>query len=139
MDAFSNFLKVNGLKRKQIAEFLDVSPAFISQITSGDRSLPPEQLAKIKQNTFGWDYSMLLSEPQNESDVQMEKLIAVYKRAFDSEEKTFIGYLLKQIEDKDILICELYKKIGMLETKLELARKGEIASVATGSSDVNAV
>lgn len=50
---FAKFLSINGIKRKDIAAFLGVSGAFISQITSGDRPLPEDKLAMIKANAYG--------------------------------------------------------------------------------------
>lgn len=145
MSDFAKFLKVNGLKRKDIASFLGVSGAFITQISSGDRPLPEEKLAMIKANDFGWDISMLT--PGHEHyDPQREKLLAVYKRMYPSDDNSLIGYLQRQVEDKDRLIQNLYQQIGMLEAKnqmleeqLEQARKGETASIVTGFSAADAV
>ena len=59
MNDFANFLLTNKLKRKDIAAFLGVSGSFITQLTNGDRSLPSEKLAMIRENAYGWDISML--------------------------------------------------------------------------------
>lgn len=123
MTNFAKFLSVNGLKRKDIANFLGVSGAFITQISSGCRNLPDEKLAMIKANAYGWDISMLI-QPEN----------AVTS---NPEPDGLVGYLQRKVDDQELLIRELYKQIGMLEEKLELARKGEIASVVAGSSDAN--
>ena len=145
MSNFAKFLKVNGLKRKDIASFLGVSGAFITQISSGDRPLPEEKLAMIKANDFGWDISMLIPE-QEHYDAMMEKTLSVYKRFYSSDDNSLMGYLQRQVEDKDRLIQNLYQQIGMLEAKnqmleeqLEQARKGETASIVTGSSAADAV
>ena len=50
-----------------------------------------------------------------------------------------VDYLTRKVSDQEVLIRELYQQIGMLEAKLDLARKGEIASVVGGSSDASAV
>ena len=149
MNDFAKFLSVNGLKRKDIASFLGVSGAFITQISSGDRPLPEEKLAMIKANAYGWDISMLTHQRRplelldsirgKSRDVTQEKLRSAVEKALNPEEKFLIGYLERKVEDKDRLIRELYQKIGMLEAKLELARKGEIAGTATGSSDADVV
>lgn len=138
MSNFAKFLKVNGLKRKDIASFLGVSGAFITQISSGDRPLPEEKLAMIKANDLGWDISMLIPE-QEHYDAMMKKTLSVYKRFYSSDDNSLIGYLQRQVEDKDRLIQNLYQQIGMLEAKLDLARKGEIASGAAGSLSADAV
>lgn len=126
MNAFAKFLLVNKLKRKDVASFLGVSGAFITQISSGDRPLPEEKLALIKANAYGWDFSMLT---QQESSHQ-EDAIA---------EKGLVDYLERKVENQDALIRELYQKIGMLEAKLDLTRKGETVNVVVGSSDATAV
>ena len=145
MSNFAKFLKVNGLKRKDIASFLGVSGAFITQISSGDRPLPEEKLAMIKANDHGWDISMLIPE-QEHYDAMMEKTLSVYKRFYSSDDNSLMGYLQRQVEDKDRLIQNLYQQIGMLEAKnqmleeqLEQARKGETASIVTGFSAADAV
>lgn len=125
MTNFAKFLSINGLKRKDIASFLGVSGAFITQISSGDRPLPEEKLAMIKANAYGWDLSML-TQPEN-------------PMTDEPKADGLVEYLERKVSDQEILIRELYQQIGMLEAKLDLARKGEIASVVAGSSSVDAV
>ena len=50
-----------------------------------------------------------------------------------------VEYLERKVSDQEILIRELYQQIGMLEAKLNLARKGEIAGTADGSLSASAV
>ena len=135
MNNFAKFLATNALKRKDIASFLGVSGAFITQISSGDRPLPEEKLAMIKANPYGWDVSMLTVESDKPLyDPQTENLLSVYKRMYAGEDKTLIGYLQSQIEvkdalirEKDALINELYKQLGKYEAMLGIERKGELA------------
>lgn len=147
MTNFAKFLSVNGLKRKDIAFFLGVSGAFITQLTSGMRPLPEEKLAMIKANAYGWDYSMLLPEEQKAKAIHLDHLDRgrsyeatpdnvreAVENAFVPEDSSLVTYLQRKVDDKERLIRELYKEIGMLEAKLELARKGETASTAAGSS-----
>lgn len=67
---FERFLSDNGLKKKDIAEYLQVSKAFVTQLCQGLRKLPPEKFALLKANAQ-WDCSalgegdMLRSEPRN--------------------------------------------------------------------------
>ena len=125
MTNFAKFLSINGLKRKDIASFLGVSGAFITQISSGYRPLPEEKLAMIKANAYNWDVSML-TQPEN-------------PMADEPKADGLVEYLERKVSDQEVLIRELYQQIGMLEAKLDLARKGEIASVVGGSSDASAV
>lgn len=144
------FRKANNLTQDKLGEYLGIKKSFISQVESGKCPLPQEKFNKLLDNPYGWDTSMLTQEkkvgpsvisgliprPQNPSD---ERIRSALNDFLKSEEDAFVNYLVSQIEDKDILIRELYKQIGMLEAKLDLARKGEIASVVGGSSDASAV
>lgn len=125
MTHFAKFMSINNLKRKDIASFLGVSGAFITQISSGDRPLPEEKLAMILTNAYEWDTSML-TEPE-------------HPEVSNPTESSLVDYLERKVSDQEILIRELYQQIGMLEAKLDLARKGEIARTADGSSVVKVV
>lgn len=124
MTPFAKFMSINNLKRKDIASFLGVSGAFITQIASGDRPLPEEKLAMILTNAYGWDTSMLTLSPKEQE----------WKSIVQEDQAVFVNYLEKKVSDQEILIRELYQQIGMLEAKLDLARKGEIAGNAEDSS-----
>lgn len=121
MSEFAKFMKVNGLKRKDIASFLGVSGAFITQISSGDRPLPDEKLAMIMENANIWDVSMLIKQKPTPSQN-------------NPADDALVDYLQRKVEDQESLIRELYQQIGMLEAKLDLARKGETANIVVGSS-----
>lgn len=158
MDRFNKFLTTNRLKKGDIADYLGVSRAFITQLSSGQRKLPDDKLALIKANAHGWDVSMLESDSKRGGITLLKGLVPTaqvsteakirraVQEAFNPEEQFVIRYLERKIKDleskideKNTLINQLYKDIGALEHKLELARKGEIASPVAGSSDVDAV
>ena len=138
MTNFAKFLSVNGLKRKDIASFLGVSGAFITQISSGDRPLPEEKLAMIKANAYNWDTSML-TQPENTMTDEPK----------DGTLDFVIRYMARQIEELQAKFDNLeaeYKEVrqerdDLIERNHELekilARKGEIASIVAGSSDAN--
>lgn len=58
---FQKFLQANGLKKTDIARYLGVSNAFITQLCQGQRDIPYEKFALIKANP-NWDTSMFVSE-----------------------------------------------------------------------------
>lgn len=62
MTDFEIFIRQNGIKKKEIAQFFGSSAQFVSQLCSGARSLPHDKFALLKQNTKGWDVSMLTGE-----------------------------------------------------------------------------
>lgn len=57
MSVFEEFVKVNRLKKKDVAEYLNVSAAFITQLVQGVRSVPEDSVALIKANSK-WNTSM---------------------------------------------------------------------------------
>jgi transcriptional regulator with XRE-family HTH domain len=135
MTNFANFLTINGLKRKDIATFLGVSGAFITQIASGDRPLPEEKLALIKANANNWDISML-TKPET---APKESPII---------ENTFVEYLKSEIENLKSLVsqlqdekADLLKENAVLEYQLMMmSPKGEkSARNADGSLSADAV
>ena len=146
MSNFAKFLKVNGLKRKDIASFLGVSGAFITQISNGDRPLPEEKLAMIKTNAYGWDVSMLITPLEGIDRIREPRVIAqeqlrsaVESVLKPSENDALVDYLKRKVDDQDALIRELYQQIGMLEAKLDLARKGETANAVGGSLSADVI
>lgn len=62
MADFERFLKDNNLKKIDIADCLQVSKAFITQLCNGSRRLPPEKFALLQAK--GWDTTALLESDQ---------------------------------------------------------------------------
>lgn len=62
MADFERFLKDNNLKKIDIADYLQVSKAFITQLYNGSRRLPPEKFALLQAK--GWDTTALLESDQ---------------------------------------------------------------------------
>lgn len=67
-NAFVLFLRKNRIKQKDIAEYLKVSPQFISSLCKGGRPLPVDKLDLIKANSK-WDTTMY-AESSVEYDTQ---------------------------------------------------------------------
>ncbi|MDO4707473.1 MAG: S24 family peptidase [Porphyromonadaceae bacterium] len=76
---FQEFIKVNALKKKDIAEYLGVSNAFITQLSNGLRGVPEDKIALIKANEKGWDVSMFLVNEDVEAEEDREELVGVPK------------------------------------------------------------
>lgn len=138
------FRKANNLTQDKLGEYLGIKKSFISQVESGKCPLPQEKFNKLLDNPFGWDVSILKDNTLSGMDhirerrqISDEQLRSAVRQAVEPTEKFLIGYLERKVSDQEILIRELYQQIGMLEAKLDLARKGEIASVVGGSSDAN--
>ena len=63
MTDFQRFIEANDLLKKEIAAYLGVSNAFITQLCDGSKRIPPQKLALIKANEEGWDISMFEPHP----------------------------------------------------------------------------
>jgi DNA-binding transcriptional regulator YdaS (Cro superfamily) len=135
MDGFGKFLATNGLKKKEIASYLEVSPAFVTQLCAGSRQIPADKLAKIKANK-AWDTSMfgIVSPHLAQGAVApIVKVVGDVKRPETSQDAVYrllVEDYKRQIKDKDALVQELCKKIGMLEAQIEVLTKGGIPYVA---------
>lgn len=53
------FIRQNGLRQKDLAEYLGVTEGAVSQLVRGSTKLSKENLAKLLGNKRGWDVSML--------------------------------------------------------------------------------
>jgi transcriptional regulator with XRE-family HTH domain len=140
------FRKANNLTQTELGNYLGINKSFISTIESGKDPMPKDKLSKLLNNPFGWDVSMLkdntlsgLDSVRPQREITPELIRSAVEKALSPDEKFLIGYLERKIENQDTLIRELYQKIGMLEAKLELARKGESVTVADGSLSADAV
>lgn len=54
------FRKANKLKQEDLAKYLNTTRAFISMVETGASKLPPEKLSLLRNNTQGWETSMLV-------------------------------------------------------------------------------
>lgn len=140
MSEFSKFLTTNGIKKGEIASFLGVSPAFVTQLSAGSRNLPSAKLALIKANK-AWDTSMLTSERMT-GPLDVTGLLrgtkltsghvrSAVEKVLHHDEVLVAKYLEVKIKDletkiteKDSLINQLYEQIGMLKAELNLTKKG---------------
>jgi transcriptional regulator with XRE-family HTH domain len=56
---YKKFLKTNGLKQVELANFLGITESAVSNVVKGKANLSEENLIKILENDRGWDVSML--------------------------------------------------------------------------------
>lgn len=66
MSDFESFLKDNDLKKVDVADYLHVSKAFITQLCQGSRRLPPDKFALLQAK--GWDTTALLEDATSSTD-----------------------------------------------------------------------
>ena len=76
---FITFLEVNGLKQKDLAQFLGVSEPSVSGYVSGKSVPSPDKLKKILENP-AWDTSALTEDsPLNDPLIEITKLKSMLK------------------------------------------------------------
>ena len=61
-----DFLKANSLKQVELARYLGITEAAISNVVKEKSEFSKENLIKIINNPYGWDTSMLEGNPQPE-------------------------------------------------------------------------
>lgn len=68
-DRLKEFRQINNLTQQELANYLGdgVGKAFISQIEHGTRNLPVAHFAKLIDNPYGWDTTMLQEDAKQSS------------------------------------------------------------------------
>lgn len=57
------FRAMNEISQKEVAEYLEVSIAFISAVERGQAKLPAEKLVRLLENDRDWETSSLIDQP----------------------------------------------------------------------------
>lgn len=127
---FQIFILKNKLKKTEIAQYLGVSNAFITQLTQGHRSVPNEKIALIKANTQ-WDTSMFMDEgemlttdPIPQSESKPKQLEFDFNRWMENEEKKTAS-LQKLITTNSQLSSTNRELVEMLKEAMSKSGKGE--------------
>lgn len=123
------FLQVNGLKQRELAQYLNVTEAAISNVVKGKSYFSEENLIKILKNDRGWDTSMLAG---NQPEVPAEEK--------PTSENPLLEYLQRKIEQLEREKEELLQENAVLkyENMMLTPRKGD-AKNAAGSLSADAV
>lgn len=124
MTDFELFIKKNAIKKKELAEFLGTSNAFITQLCKGMAPLPADKLKKIKEN-LTWDTSMLVIDRPSitaraEGNARVE--IGSRNKNYNSE--------VSGDTEKDTRIAILEKENEMLRERLK-DKDGQIEFLKT--------
>lgn len=131
------FLKANGLKQRELAHYLGVTEAAISNVVKGKSDFAEENLIKILNNPHGWDVSMLVETPDQEpQELKAQHIpqlsnVEILLRDLLAEERAKIDSLQDRIN-------ELVEENARLRTLLESERKGGNAQSADSSFVANA-
>jgi transcriptional regulator with XRE-family HTH domain len=127
-----DFLKVNKLKQVDLARYLGVTEAAISNVVKGKSCFSNENLIKITENPFGWDTSMLVDSPEPilESAAPATNLsnVEILLRDMLAEKEAKIDTLQE-------IIWELKEENGRLKEQLR-AKGGDAGDAVNSSSAV---
>ena len=63
----ARFLYTNGLSKKEVAEYLGMSPQAVSQMASGSMKVPGRVYSALVGNERGWDTTALTSPDTEET------------------------------------------------------------------------
>ena len=103
-----DFLKANGLKQRELATYLEITEAAVSNVVKGKSDFSKENLIKILNNPYGWDTSMLVDQPE----------------APAPEQSALNNSLLEYLQRK---IAELESKVDKLnEEKMDLLQENAV-------------
>ena len=123
------FLKANNLKQRELASFLSVTEAAISNVVKGKSEFSKENLIKILNNPYNWDVSML-TENQPEIPAEEKPMVS----------NSLLEYLQRKVVQLERENAELLQENAVLryENMKLTPRKGDAKDV-TGSLSADAV
>lgn len=115
-----DFLNANNLKQVDIARYLGISEAAVSNVVKGKSEFSNENLIKILNNPHNWDVSMLTETEQPEGLVEsksddrntIDRLFALI-----DNQREEIKMLLDLLRMKDEKIDELRREIDARKEK----------------------
>lgn len=115
------FLKANGLKQRDLAYYLGVTEAAISNVVKGKSDFSNENLIKILNNPHNWNTSMLI-EVESETPAPSQ----------GGQDSAVVELLKEQNAELQAKIDLLNQQIGELRALLK--REGEESAAAAGGS-----
>lgn len=121
MDTIKNFRKCNKLSQVALAEYLQVTQGFISQIEKDLCPTPDWVISKLLENPHNWDTSMLI-EVESETPAPSQ----------GGQDSAVVELLKEQNAELQAKIDLLNQQIGELRALLK--REGEESAAAAGSS-----
>lgn len=141
------FRVANDLSQKEVAEYLDVSIAFISAVERGQAKLPAEKLAKLLENDREWETSPLVEQKAGGTRIHndhrtIDRIGQNFEGDFLAPVNNYNGYseeefqaeLKHQTEIKDIQIKALEDQIASLRIQLarEISNNDRLMSMLEG-------
>ena len=128
------FRLANELSQREVAEYLDVSIAFISAVERGQTKLPADKLARLLENDKEWETASLIDNPDKGGKVHydyrtMSSIGQNFEGDFNAPVNNYNGYseeefekeLRRRTELKDQQIASLEAEICSLRQQLARA------------------
>lgn len=134
MDTIKTFRKCNKMSQVALAEYLEVTQGFISQMEKEMCPIPDWVISKILDNPNGWDTSMLTQSRDEVSEVVENKTeVNITDRllAIIEDQKRDTQMLLGMLREKDYEIKRLREELN--------ERKKGVAPSADHSLSANAI
>lgn len=125
------FRVMNDLSQKEVAEYLEVSIAFISAVERGQAKLPAEKLIRLLENDREWETSPLLEEADRGmrihndrrsigNNIEGEFNAPVHNNNYNGfSDEEFENELKRRTELKDQQIASLEAEIESLRLQLD--------------------
>lgn len=130
------FLKANNLKQRELASFLSVTEAAISNVVKGKSEFSKENLIKILDNPYGWDVSMLTEDqpeiPAEPKPAAQNLLVEYLQRKVAELE----GKIEKLTDEKADLLQE--NAVLKYENQMLASKEGKDVGDAATSLSVHA-
>lgn len=125
METIKTFRKRNKISQVALAEYLNVTQGFISQMESGASAIPDTIISKILANGNNWDVSML-TENQPEIPAEEKPMVS----------NSLLEYLQKKVEQLERENAELLQENAVLryENTMLSPRKGDAEDVGNSLS-----
>lgn len=125
------FRVMNDLSQKEVAEYLEVSIAFISAVERGQAKLPAEKLVRLLENDRDWETTPLLEETDRGmrihndrrsigNNIEGEFNAPVHNNNYNGfSDEEFENELKRRTELKDQQIASLEAEIESLRLQLD--------------------
>lgn len=115
---FEKFLKENKLQKQEIAKFLGVSRAFVTQLCQGTRKLPADKAALIKAN-HEWDSSALSLQNNNGIMINARDISGTVNQDNRQYYSDSPDVLRAQIDKLDLIITEKEERIKEKDAQIK--------------------
>lgn len=127
-----DFLKVNRLRQVELARYLGVTEAAVSNVVKGKSCFSDENLIKIKKNPYGWDVSMLEETNDPQPQLVPEQIPAL------SNAEILLRDMLAEKEAKIDALNEMIWELKAENARLQEQLKSKGGDAASAEDSLSA-